>query len=271
MSRIKAVVFDWAGTMVDFGCRAPVEALIAAFAAEGVVLSTAAARREMGMAKRAHVAAILANPEVIPLWTEAKGSAPGEADLERIFLALGPLMTEAADRCSDLIPGAAEVARDLKAQGVRIGSGTGYSPEMMAPIRRRAAEQGYEPEVVICAGDTPTGRPSPQPLWQALIRLDAWPASLCVKVDDAEVGVREGRYAGCWTIGVAASGNGVGLSLEELQALPEADRRALIDHAGEALMAAGAHLVIDTVADLPDALAEIESLIASGAEPGRAA
>lgn len=271
MSRIKAVVFDWAGTMVDFGCRAPVEALIAAFAAEGVALSTAPARREMGMAKRAHVSAILANPEVVPLWIAAKGAAPGDADLERIFVALGPLMTEAADRCSELIPGAAKIAQALRAQGVRIGSGTGYSPEMMAPIRRRAAEQGYEPEVVICAGDTPTGRPSPQPLWQALIRLDAWPAALCVKVDDAEVGIREGRYAGCWTIGVAASGNGVGLSLEELEALPETERRARIEHAGEALTAAGAHLIVDTVADLPAALEEIERRIAAGEAPGQAA
>ena len=269
MTRIKAVVFDWAGTMVDFGCRAPVEALIDAFAAEGVTLSTAAARREMGMAKRAHVAAILANPEVVESWIEARGAEPGEADLERIFQALGPLMIRSADRCSDLIPGAARVAQDLEARGVRIGSGTGYSPDMMAPILRRAAEQGYAPEVVICAGDTPTGRPSPQPLWQALIRLDAWPAHLCVKVDDAEVGVQEGRHAGCWTVGVAASGNGVGLSLEELNALSEDDRRARIGLAGAVLKGAGAHLIIDSVADLPVALEEIERRIAAGERPGQ--
>ena len=56
MSAIKAVVFDWAGTMVDFGCRAPVEALVAAFAAEGVALSAEDARRDMGRAKLDHVA-----------------------------------------------------------------------------------------------------------------------------------------------------------------------------------------------------------------------
>ena len=30
------IIFDWAGTMVDFGCEAPVKALIEAFGAEGV-------------------------------------------------------------------------------------------------------------------------------------------------------------------------------------------------------------------------------------------
>jgi phosphonoacetaldehyde hydrolase len=267
MNQIKAVVFDWAGTMVDFGCRAPVEALIAAFAAEDVALSAEAARREMGMAKRAHVAAILANPAVVADWTSVKGQAPGDADVERIYRALEPIMTVQAARFSDLIPGAAEVARVLKAQGVRIGSGTGYTRDMMAGILVSAAAQGYAPEVVVCAGDTPSGRPSPQPLWQALIDLDAWPAHLCVKVDDAEVGVQEGRYAGCWTVGVAASGNGVGLSREELDALPASDRRERIDRAGEALLEAGAHLIIDTVADLPAALAEIEGRISAGEHP----
>ena len=268
MSAIKAVVFDWAGTMVDFGCRAPVEALVQAFAAEGVDLSAEDARREMGMAKRAHVAAILSHPAMIESWREATGDAPGDEDVERIYRALEPLMTEAAARFSDLIPGAAEVAADLQARGVRIGSGTGYTRAMMTEIRRRAADQGYEPEVVICSDDTPSGRPSPLPLWQALINLDAWPADLCVKIDDAEVGVQEGRAAGCWTIGIAASGNGVGLSLAELGARPEAERRLRIDRAAESLMAAGAHLVIDTIADLPQVIEQIERRILAGDRPG---
>jgi beta-phosphoglucomutase-like phosphatase (HAD superfamily) len=47
---IKAFIFDWAGTMIDFGCMAPVQALQAVFAAEGVDLSDAEARADMGMA-----------------------------------------------------------------------------------------------------------------------------------------------------------------------------------------------------------------------------
>jgi len=267
MDTIKAVVFDWAGTMVDFGCQAPVEALIAAFAAEGVPLAPGAARRDMGRAKRDHVHALLAYPEVARAWAEARGAAPNEEDGERIYRALEPLMAEAAARFSVLIPGAAAVASALAARGVRIGSGTGYTREMMAEILPRASAQGYAPEVLVCAGETPSGRPSPLMLWQALVALDAWPARLCVKVDDAEVGIEEGRAAGCWTIGVAASGNGVGLGLEAFEALEEAERRARVNRAGRALKSAGAHLVINTVAELPIALAEIEARLAAGLNP----
>jgi phosphonoacetaldehyde hydrolase len=269
MGVIKAVVFDWAGTMVDFGCQAPVEALVDAFAAEGVNLSAEDARRDMGRAKRDHVGALMNYPSVAEAWAKAKGAPAQERDVEGVYRALEPLMERSAARFSDLIPGAAAVAAGLRAQGVRVGSGTGYTRQMMGEILRRAATQGYSPEVVVCAGETPSGRPSPLMLWQALILLDAWPARHCVKVDDAEVGIQEGRAAGCWTVGLAASGNGVGLSLEAFQRLSAAERRARVARAEESLKSAGAHLVIDTVADFPTALAEIERRIVSGRDPSQ--
>jgi len=264
---IKAVVFDWAGTMVDFGCMAPVEALIEAFAAHGVALSAAAARRDMGRAKRDHVLAILADPSIAAAWVAAKGATPTTADGEAIYQALEPLIEAAATRCADLIPGAAAVASDLKDLGVRIGSGTGYTRQMMSGILPRAAAQGYAPQVVVCAGETPSGRPAPLMTWKALIALDAWPARACVKVDDATVGVEEGRLAGCWTIGLAASGNGVGLSLADYRALGEPDRRARVAAAADQLRSAGADYVIDTVADIRPVLEAIAARIAAGETP----
>jgi phosphonoacetaldehyde hydrolase len=75
-----------------------------------------------------------------------------------------------------------------------------------------------------------------------------------VKVDDAPVGVAEGRNAGCLTIGVAASGNAVGLNAAAFAALSEAERALRLAAARSELLAAGADAVIDTVADLPGAL-----------------
>ena len=256
---IKAVVFDWAGTMIDFGSCAPVEAMRAAFALEQVAVTDAQVRAPMGRAKRDHVDAILYAPEVVVAWLAARGAAPSEADGDRIYTALEPLMAEAAGRYTTMIPGAVKVASDLRAAGIKLGSCTGYTRAMMAGILLRAAEQGYAPDCVICAGETLEGRPSPLMLWQNMVTLGVWPASACVKVDDAEVGIEEGRNAGCWTVGIAASGNGVGLDLDAYNALSEDERRDRVAEAGASLSAAGAHFVIDTVADLPAVIAQIES------------
>lgn len=266
-SPIQAVIFDWAGTMIDFGCRAPVLALREVFAEAGVEITEAEARADMGRAKRDHVRALLALPRVAEAWRTRCGHASDERDVDRLHDAVEPKMREAARDCSALIPGAAPLVRDLRARGVKIGSTTGYTRPMMSDILPLAAEQGYAPDVVVCAGETAEGRPSPLMMWKALVALGAWPARACVKVDDAVVGVTEGLEAGAWTVGLSASGNGVGLSLEALAGLPAEERASRVAASAKALRDAGAHYVVETVADLGSALAEIEARIARGERP----
>ena len=267
MSPIQAVIFDWAGTMIDFGCRAPVMALREVFAEAGIEISEADARADMGKAKRDHVRALLATPRIAGLWREHHGVAPFEDDVTRLHDAVEPKMRAAARGCAQLIPGAAEIAADLAGRGVRIGSTTGYTRPMMADILPLAAEQGYAPQVVVCAGETAQGRPSPLMMWKALVELGAWPARACVKVDDAVVGIGEGLEVGAWTVGLSASGNGVGLDQNTLANLPAVERAARVEAAARALHEAGAHYVIESVAELGPVLADIEARITRGEAP----
>jgi len=248
------VIFDWAGTVVDFGCRAPIAALMEAFSRRGVQLEETAARADMGKAKVDHVRALLARPEVAAAWTEARGAPPAEADVAALMQDLGPLMRDAAAEAAELIPGAAGAVAALRAAGLKIGSSTGYTREMMAPVLTRAAAQDYAPDHLVCAGETPEGRPSPLMIYKACAELGVWPLSRVIKVDDSETGIEEGRAAGCLTVGVAASGNGLGLSQAALAALEPAERMARIGAAAGRLKAAGADLVVETVADLVPAL-----------------
>ena len=263
---IKAVIFDWAGTVVDHGCLAPAKALQQVFADAGVPIAEAEARADMGRAKRDHVRALLALPRVAEAWRKAHGAPPTETDVSTLHDAVEPMMQAAGAERAELIPGAERLA-GLRAAGVKIGSTTGYTRAMMAGILPKAAAQGYAPEVVVCAGETLEGRPSPLMMWKALVELGAWPASACVKVDDSPVGIGEGRAAGAWTIGVAASGNGVGLSVDALQALDPAERQRRVAAAAAELRAAGADYVVDSVADLEPVLGEISDRIGRGERP----
>ena len=248
------VIFDWAGTTVDFGCRAPVDALIEAFQQRGVSLTEPQVRRDMGKAKADHVRALLDDPRVAAAWIAANGVPAGASDCDALVNALGPLMRERAARTATLIDGVAATVATLRAAGIRVASSTGYTREMMAPVIEQAAAQGYAPEHLVCSGETPRGRPSPLMIYKACAELGVWPLSRVVKVDDSEAGVAEGEAAGCLSVGVAASGNGVGLTAPALAALSATDRRARIDSAARTLYAAGADIVIDTVADLVPAI-----------------
>jgi len=70
-----------------------------------------------------------------------------------------------------------------------------------------------------------------------------------------------------WTIGLAISGNEVGLSLKEWQALPEPERKARSTRAYERMRQGGAHYVVDTIADVLPCFDAIDARLAQGEKP----
>jgi phosphonoacetaldehyde hydrolase len=262
---IKAVILDWAGTVLDHGSRAPMGAFVEAFARFGVALSIEQARGPMGMAKADHIR--LVGRAANEAWRARHGRDFNEGDVQAIFEVFEPLNIAAVEAHSALIPGARQTLEWCAARGIRIGSTTGYTRPIMQRLAPLAAAQGFAPEVMVCAGDLAAGRPAPLQMWKAMAEMGVWPASAVIKVDDTPPGIGEGRAAGSWAVGVALSGNIAGLTEAELTALPEAERTALRGQAKAELTVAGAHLVIDSIADLPTAVAEIEAWIARGEDP----
>jgi phosphonoacetaldehyde hydrolase len=250
MEHLEAVILDWAGTTMDYGCMAPVEAFRRAFDLEGVPISVAEARVPMGAHKREHIRQLTCLPAVRQRWLEAHGRAPGDADVERMFERFVPIQVGCLADYAALIDGTLEVVAGLRARGLRIGSTTGYTTEMMAVNLREAAAQGYAPDATVCASDVPNGRPYPYMCFLNAIRLGVSHVRACVKIDDTLPGIAEGRTAGMWTIGLAVSGNEVGLPLADWLALSDAERRPLRERAYERMRAAGADFVVDTIADV---------------------
>ena len=266
---IRAVILDWAGTVVDHGSRAPMGAFVRAFATFGVDISIADARGPMGMAKRDHIRTVLRLPTVAAAWQARRGHAPAEADVDALFDVFEPMNAVAVLDHADFIPGALDAVAMLRERGVRIGSTTGYTRPIMARLLPVAAAAGFAPELVVCAGDLPAGRPSPLMMWHAMAHMGVWPAACVAKVDDTPVGIGEGVAASTWTVGVALTGNIAGLSAEQLAALDAAERQRLRARAAAELSAAGADLVIDSVADLPAAIDTLNARLASGQLPRR--
>jgi len=266
--KIKAIILDWAGTVVDHGSRAPMGAFVKAFAQFGVTISIADARGPMGMAKRDHIRMVGTSPAVAAAWRAKHGRDFDEAAIDAIFEVFEPMNIAAIEAHSALIPGAHDALDWCKARGIRIGSTTGYTRPIMERLMPLAAAQGFVPEVTICAGDLAAGRPAPLQIWSTLVQMGIWPASSVIKLDDTAPGIGEARAAGCWAVGVALTGNNPGLSAEELAGLAPAERDALRHSASEPLFQAGAHLVIETIAELPTLIEHIETRLAAGEKPG---
>jgi phosphonoacetaldehyde hydrolase len=265
--RLRAVILDWAGTTQDFGSQAPVGAFIEAFARFEVAITTAQARGPMGIYKLDHIRAIVAHPEVAARWRHVHGSACSEDDVQSIYRELVPIQEAILPKFCALIPGTVEAVAEVRGRGYRVGSTTGYPRSVGEIAVRYAIEQGYEPDVTVFADEVPAGRPEPWMLLRAMEQLRAFPPYAVVKVGDTAADMAEGLNGGTWTVGITETGNYVGLDLDELAALPAELRAALIKHAADTLRDSGAHYLIDSIADLPPVLDEIEIRLALGHRP----
>lgn len=265
---LRLVVFDWAGTTVDHGCFAPVVPFQEIFRRRGVELSVAEAREPMGLGKRDHIAALLAMPEVAARWKLAQGRLPTEEELDRIFAEeFAPRQLECIPACCELVPGLLESIARLRKRGLKIGATTGYFREAEELVVAAARRQGFEPDAHFSAGDVPAGRPAPWMIYRNMEALSVYPPAAVVKVGDTVPDIAEGLNAGVWSIGVAATGSDTGLSVPQLSSLAPADRNARVGFARNKLRGAGAHYVIDSVAELPELLPQIEERLEAGAGP----
>lgn len=264
---VSTAIFDWAGTVLDFGCIAPVAAFREAFAKDNIDISEAEARAPMGAAKREHIELILAQPDVQERWRLIKSAASTQTDVDRIYAEFLHIDAVNCARYSDMIPGALETMARLKDMNIKIGSTTGYPRSIMDSLMPLAKAQGYEPDHCVTVSEAPRGRPFPDMVLMNALALGAPDMSACVVIDDSPSGLMSARSAGMWAVGIVASGNEVGFSLEDWEALDDVQQELLREKAAAALEAAGAHYIIDTVADLIPVIEDINACLVSGEKP----
>jgi phosphonoacetaldehyde hydrolase len=264
---VKAVILDWAGTAVDFGSLAPVAALQSVFDANGVPITTAEAREHMGVLKRDQIRSICAGARVRTAWASEHGQPPAESDVERMFSEFLPRQSAILAQYSAPIPGVVNTVDAWRSAGLRIGSSTGYTRELMNVVMPVAAAAGYAPDASVTPDEVGGGRPKPFMCYRNAILLEVYPLSHCVKIGDTPSDIAEGRNAGMWTIAITATGNEIGLAREEWEALPPEVRRERERAAAERLKAAGAHYTAASLADCSAILEDIDRRVAAAEKP----
>lgn len=265
--KIRAVVLDWAGTAVDFGSIAPTEAFIHAFGGFAVTVRAEEVRAFMGLAKRDHTQAILRLAGASAQWKARFGREPTDADVDEVYAVVeASLRQVSAERC-DPIPGALDLVACLRRAGVRIGSTTGYSSEVMRSVVEASARAGYSADCVVTPRAGVAGRPAPWMMHECARELGVYPMSAIVKIGDTPADMEEARNAGAWAIGLAMSGNECGLGLEDYRALDPARADGIRRAATARLASAGAHFVVNGLWDCLPALERVEALLRSGGTP----
>lgn len=264
---LRVVILDWAGTSVDHGSLAPVAALERVFQDNGVTITAAEAREHMGLLKKDHIRAILTIERVRREWTRERGHEPNEADVERLFTEFLPQQAEILAEFSEPIDGVCEAVARWKSAGLRIGSTTGYTRPLLDIVRAAAAKRGFSPEASVTPEEAGGGRPAPFMCYRNAMELGVYPLWAFVKIGDTPADIAEGLNAGMWTIGITRTGNEVGLSKRDFEALAAQDRASAVRKARERLWRAGAHYIAESAAECDPFLGEIDRRMSAGERP----
>lgn len=266
MSDIQLVIFDWVGTVIDFGACAPSSALRKAFVAKGIEALPNEIRTPMGLCTKDHIREMLKGERLGQQWHAVYGRDWAAADVEDIYRIVVPLQIEAAGTCRTLIPGVLECVAHLRKLGIQIGATTDYSREVAEVCYAAGREQGFVPDFTICADDVPAGRPAPWMIYRVMEARNVYPPTTVVKIGDTRIDVEDGVNAAAWSVGITDSSSEMGLSPEEFAAVPEAERELRREAIRETFFAAGADGAMDTLADLPELIVELNKILAETEE-----
>ena len=264
---VKAILLDWAGTTMDYGCYAPAVVFIEVYKRKGVPITIDEARAPMGAHKKVHIRKISQIESVRQRWQEKHGRLPDEDDVEAMFQDFVPLQLACLADYADLIPGTLEAIAKFRRRGLKIGSTTGYTREMMDVLLAEAKKRGYEPDSTVCAADVPAGRPAPYMVLQNMINLQVYPPEAIIKVDDTLPGIEEGLNAGMWSIGLAKTGNEIGLTEVEINQLDPQVYQSKLERAYTRMAQSGAHYVVDGIWELDPLIDEINERLKRGERP----
>jgi phosphonoacetaldehyde hydrolase len=253
LNKIEAVIFDWAGTTVDYGSFAPINAFIAAFESFDMKPGVDEIRAYMGLPKRKHIEKILGNRQIAASWLERYGHPHTQDDVNKIYANFEDVLFKVLAEYADPLPGVVETAAYIRKMGIAIGSTTGYTRKMMDVIVPLAKEKGYAPDCIICPDDAGgIGRPYPYMLWRNLEKLGVSSIRGVLKAGDTAADMEEGKNAGCLCVGVLRGSSMAALTEKELAQKNESETRELFEAAKQKYIEAGADYVIEDISALPD-------------------
>ena len=267
--RIQAVILDWSGTVCDKYVIAPAVVFKDVFQKHGVDVTMEECRKPMGLRKDLHIKSMLFDDtNVYRRWSEKYGRAPEQQDVDNLFKDFVPMQLNCLEKYSGLIPGAKEAITKLS-QTAAIGSTTGFTRSMVDILEKDANKQGVFFDCTVAGDEVVTGwRPYPHMVYKNMDILGIQNPKDVVKVDDTVGGIGEGIHAGCWSVGVSRYSNYMDIdSYEHEDSLTEEEIDRRHAYSRKKLEGAGAHLVVDSIAELPEAVDIIQQWISEGKTP----
>ncbi len=186
-------------------------------------------------------------------WKKIHSKNFTESDVDSIYKKSEKAIIDTVAEYTDPKPYVVETVNMLKDMGIKIGSTTGYTDDMMAIVVKKADEKGYLPDCWFSPNSVDNiGRPYPYMIFENIKALKVSSVSAVIKVGDTVADIKEGKNAGVITVGVIEGSSVMAMSEQEFEGLNDDEKKEKKAEVKKTFIDAGADYVIDDIRGIID-------------------
>ena len=200
---IRACIFDLGGTIVDRYSKTLFLSLKNAFQKRNIRIDDRLIFKDMGLHKLNHIHEILKDPYVCLDWMNKYGHVPNNGEGKEIYNDFNEIQKLNTIEYMDIIPETKETIEYLRDQRIRTGVTTDFNKEIMNIVKYKLTDDMiYIDNYVSSTCLNRPSRPHPYMIYENMKKLQIKNPKSVIKVDDTQKGIKEGKNAGCITVGV---------------------------------------------------------------------
>jgi len=202
--KIKLIIFDISGTLIDHGSLATVYTFQKVFKNHNLKIHPELIIKDMGINKDKHIKKILSHPYISK---QLKNNINNKKEIyNNLKKKFNKILKDEVENKFDYISGFNNLIKYIRDKNILIGITTGYPRSILDYILIRFKEdKNFKPDFAVSASDVKRGRPYNDMVIKILKRLKIKKFNT-IKIDDSISGILEGKNSGVKTIGLTLSG-----------------------------------------------------------------
>ena len=201
---VRACIFDLGGTIVDKYSLIPFKSFKSAFKKHNININSNLIIKDMGIEKKQHITKILDDKYTSRNWFNHYKRYPNSNDIDNIYNDFKKFNDSHAEYI-DIIPQTKYIVNYLRDNNIFIGCTTGFGKSTTDIISKKLRNHNIYLDNFVSSECVPknTLRPNSGMIYRNLSNFNININDCVIKVDDTNVGIIEGKRAGCITVGVA--------------------------------------------------------------------
>jgi len=261
---IRACIFDLGGTIVDKYSLSPFISFKQAFNQKKIMINNHLIYKDMGMEKKEHIKLILQNKKVSEKWNNLYNDYPSFKDVSELYQLFNQNQ-EINCKNIDILPETPKCINYLQMNTIKTGTTTGFSKENAFHIKNLLESNDIQLDSYVSStclsnhnGEFFT-RPNPGMIFQNLVNMNIDNSSNVIKVDDTNVGIEEGKNAGCITVGVARWSTYMKVLPKDVSTITDEEVNERLKESRKFLNQSNPDYIIDTLDELPIIIRQINA------------